>query len=145
MAWIASGVSRPYPEGWSFHVARRVALSYRRSHNGLFYLISRLVDRLPLDHFRRQSSTAVMANREETWLAGWLARRSDRVPPYAKEEKRSVSRGNASAMLARSAKCLYRASNSSRSNARIVRHDPSELSRKLHFISRFRYDRHRDE
>lgn len=70
MAWIASGVSRPYPEGWSFHVARRVALSYRRSHNGLFYLISRLVDRLPLDHFRRQSSTAVMANREETWLAG---------------------------------------------------------------------------
>lgn len=56
---------KSYPEGWSFHVARRVALSYRRSHNGLFYLISSLVDRLPLDHFRHQGFTTVMATRKK--------------------------------------------------------------------------------
>lgn len=76
MAWIASGVSSHTQKAWSFHVARRVALSYRRSHNSLFYLISSLVDRLPLDHFRHQGFTTVMATRKKP---GWH-RHSGRTP-----------------------------------------------------------------
>lgn len=55
----------PRTPGRGYHVSRRVDLSYRRSHNGLFYLISSLVDRLPLDHFRHQGSAAVMAGRKK--------------------------------------------------------------------------------
>lgn len=91
MAWIASGVSSHTQKAWSFHVARRVALSYRRSHNSLFYLISSLVDRLPLDHFRHQGFTTVMATRKKP---GW-----HRQPNVVKEAKDRY-RENASAIFA---------------------------------------------
>lgn len=49
------------------HVSRRVDLSYRRSHNGLFYLISSLVDRLPPRPLSPSRLHRGNGEQEETW------------------------------------------------------------------------------
>lgn len=71
MPWIASGVSNPYLErsDRGYYVSRRVDLSYRRSHNGLFYLISSLVDRLPPRPLSPSRLRRGNGKQEETWLA----------------------------------------------------------------------------